>query len=792
MLEKLKGISIQGRCFQTQQQFIFFPTPKTDKFALVYGRNGCGKSTCSQGIKNYKQTGASSEGLTLELLDEDANPIEKNAVGVDWEQCIHVFDEEYVEKKLKIKDDGLGSVVLFGEQVEIDNQVAKLEEDRSIVEIDLKKCQEVRTRLSDISYEKSPHFIRKEIDKSLKAENGWAHIDGKIKGIKVNSKVDDTLFEEFRSLVVSETEEELCRCYNENFNLFSQIQEPKTEYLNPIESEVIADDIDAKILEVLECVVERPELSVREQRIFEVLTSSVNRKNEIVNEFSRSDVDVCPFCFQTITPEYKTQLLRHIAEIFNQDAEKLQINIEKLRQVQINRNFTQYKGLNEELTSTILECVDKCNEIKEQYNVFLKQKYDNVFTVLEVQSLNLALHVHELNEKLGELEVVRQKYVTSINRRDSLKKELRLLNRKLWKKRLEYLFSLYENALQKKHDIEIRCSELSNRDNHLRDEIVLLKQRKKNITIAIERINHDLSFVFFDKDHIRLELGDGDYRLKVDGTYVRPRDVSCGERNAIALCYFFTEVFSEKDVNRLHAGESLFVLDDPVSSFDIGNRVGINSYLKYKLQAIVEGNSNSKVIIFSHDVVTVWDLESALGEICKARKEYTHKKCTYNVYELRQNSLESFQIKKRHEYSILLKDIYKFALNQEGDSLTIGNVIRRVLEAFSTFIYKTGMAEISCQSDLSHLFGEKKQFFNNLMYRLVLHGDSHTEQAMRACSDEVLCFHYSSVDEKQRIARYVIAMLYTLQKEHVLLHLKLGEENVKEIIETWLNDIPNA
>lgn len=718
-------------------------------------------------------------------MDEDANPIEKNVVGVDWEQCIHVFDEEYVEKKLKIKDDGLGSVVLFGEQVEIDNQVAKLEEDRSTVEIDLKKCQEVRTRLSDISYEKSPHFIKKEIDKALKAENGWAYIDGKIKGIKVNSKVDDTLFEEFRSLVVSETEEELCRCYNENFNLFSQIQEPKTEYLNPIESEVIADDIDAKILEVLECVVERPELSVREQRIFEVLTSSVNRKNEIVNEFSRSDVDVCPFCFQTITPEYKTQLLRHIAEIFNQDAEKLQINIEKLRQVQINRNFTQYKGLNEELTSTILECVDKCNEIKEQYNVFLKQKYDNVFTVLEVQSLNLALHVHELNEKLGELEVVRQKYVTSINRRDSLKKELRLLNRKLWKKRLEYLFSLYEKALKSKSDIESQYSELVKRDNDLRDQIVLLKQRKKNITIAIERINHDLSFVFFDKDHIRLELGDGDYRLKVDGTYVRPRNVSCGERNAIALCYFFTEVFSEKDVNRLHAGESLFVLDDPVSSFDIGNRVGINSYLKYKLQAIVEGNSNSKVIIFSHDVVTVWDIESALSEICKDNGDRK-----YNVYELREKSLKSFLVKKRHEYSILLDDIYKFALNQEGDSLIIGNVIRRVVEAFSTFIYKKGMAEISYQSDLSHLFGEKKQFFNNLMYRLVLHGDSHTEQAMRACSDEALRFHYSSVEEKQRIARYVIAMLYTLQKEHVLLHLK-SRDNVKETIEKWLNEIPN-
>lgn len=50
MIEKIRGISIQGKCFTNETNFIFFTKPE-EKISLVYGKNGSGKSTISEGVK---------------------------------------------------------------------------------------------------------------------------------------------------------------------------------------------------------------------------------------------------------------------------------------------------------------------------------------------------------------------------------------------------------------------------------------------------------------------------------------------------------------------------------------------------------------------------------------------------------------------------------------------------------------------------------------------------------------------------------------------------------------------
>ena len=50
--------------------------------------------------------------------------------------------------------------------------------------------------------------------------------------------------------------------------------------------------------------------------------------------------------------------------------------------------------------------------------------------------------------------------------------------------------------------------------------------------------------------------------------------MSLGERNIIALCYFFTQILSNQDIGKLYQDEELVVIDDPISSFDFENKVG--------------------------------------------------------------------------------------------------------------------------------------------------------------------------------------------------------------------------
>ena len=49
MIEKVKGLSICGRCFSKKTNLTFFPN-YNDRIAIVYGKNGSGKSTISDGF----------------------------------------------------------------------------------------------------------------------------------------------------------------------------------------------------------------------------------------------------------------------------------------------------------------------------------------------------------------------------------------------------------------------------------------------------------------------------------------------------------------------------------------------------------------------------------------------------------------------------------------------------------------------------------------------------------------------------------------------------------------------
>ena len=49
-----------------------------------------------------------------------------------------------------------------------------------------------------------------------------------------------------------------------------------------------------------------------------------------------------------------------------------------------------------------------------------------------------------------------------------------------------------------------------------------------------------------------------------------------------------------KDEDKVFNSKYLLIIDDPVSSFDMENRIGILSYLKYKLGQFMKGNDKSK------------------------------------------------------------------------------------------------------------------------------------------------------------------------------------------------------
>ena len=256
---------------------------------------------------------------------------------------------------------------------------------------------------------------------------------------------------------------------------------------------------------------------------------------------------------------------------------------------------------------------------------------------------------------------------------------------------------------------------------------------------------------------------------------------------------FFVEMLDNTEAEKAFSKEAFVVIDDPISSFDHENRIGIMSLLRRDLEKIVVGNSNSRIVLLTHDLQSAFDLQKAFDEIVKVVKNQTPGKCNSGIFELKNRMLSDFRYHKRHEYSELLADVYRFGVNASEDAeTTIGNVMRRTLEAFSTFVYKKGIDEISISSEILGTIGNEQysEYFRHLMYRLVLNGESHSEERIRSLTDDNDFLEMLSKAEKQRTARDIICFIYLLNPSHVRAHLgSSGLSDFENVIETWCKDI---
>lgn len=63
--------------------------------------------------------------------------------------------------------------------------------------------------------------------------------------------------------------------------------------------------------------------------------------------------------------------------------------------------------------------------------------------------------------------------------------------------------------------------------------------------------------------------------------------------------------------------------------------------------------------------------------------------------------------------------------------------MRRDLEVYRTFTHKKGIEALSCDRDVLETIGDrsKRECFNNLMYRLVLNGESHLQKRAQGIPD---------------------------------------------------------
>ena len=735
MFEKVKTLHFESEAFQSPSNYDIFPDSNRHT-CLIYGRNGAGKSTLAKAFRNLK--GDDVDGITSSsLVDQSGTPI---TLSEEERKSIYVFDEDYINRKIKIKEDGLESIIMLDEQVDIDDKIQKLNTELTNAEENLSKAKEEYYRFTDAESTDNPNFYMTNAKNLLK--HRWAPKRKEILNLAGIPNVKEEKVSQLAVSVPKSQEEQTRKEFDEKYNLLNSLRRNECHPL-PVPVPSIPPVDEEHIIALLSKKVEKPELSERDNRLVQLIFSETTEQIKKTKEvFLNPEVSECPFCYQPITQDYKAD---------KSLCDECESHLNSLN----DRIAFCYENLKEKMNETSVP-------------IFLSDiGLDNAY-------LLLIASIQALKEKVDQ-------YNQGIDKETEIQRQVSDLNDAIAFYEIQKDYTLY---LQKRNNMKTADNKVKSAENEIgriRHEIETLEQKKEQITIAVDIINSHLRYIFFDKDRLEIKCQDNKYIIKSRGRSVRPDAISVGERNIIALCYFFADMFNGKEEKKQYANETMVVIDDPVSSFDIDNRIGIISFLNRQFGMLLTGNENTRIVLMSHDLQTIDDIE-------KVFKAISSNKWKSNTPLLENNTL----IQKNNilnEYQSLIDIVYDYANGTpNGNELTIGNTMRRVTEAFTTFEYKGGIDKLLNSEVLGTIQDDTlRDYFEGRLTNIYLHGSSHMQDRIKTLTNPGFTAQFSEQD-KQNTARNIICLLYQLNKPHITAYMKNKTGSI-ETVKQWCEDI---
>lgn len=326
-IDSMTGVEIKSPFFDTAVSLELFPVhpnvlknpnaPQKNRVALIYGSNGSGKSTIAQGFREYSE---SVVPKTVELNPTAGAAIIKMSSGMKSGK-IFVFDEKYISRNIKVQESGLGTIVLLGEQVELEKRLEELKAQIAKLQANIDSKAENVEKFNLVSDVISPEYWKAAITKKLQSSGGWAETSGiRIKRNQIKTRVTDAEVDRLGQLTPQKDETLTREKFTELFSVFDSIETS----VSPVAPEIRAIDIPEKVVEdakrLLAKVPQKPILTEREQELLHFFGIEVlsNAKGFL----SVKTHEICPTCLQMISEEHRTKSLQQIEDILNREVEE--------------------------------------------------------------------------------------------------------------------------------------------------------------------------------------------------------------------------------------------------------------------------------------------------------------------------------------------------------------------------------------------------------------------------------------------------------------------------------------
>lgn len=753
--------------------------------AIIYGLNGSGKSTLARALASFNR----DEQNTFELLDS-----ENRTIDVNDDTTISVFNDDFINANVtQLKGEGnqesLHPIVLIGDSASAKNDIETLETD---LESLIPQLEEAANQKS--SRESNLKSLTNSISKQLKSNertniNSWrTRTDKYDPKQNLTKTIKNEIFN--APLISSEEYPKQLARFQEIINQINNISQAK-----PISIELSEVPTPTQIAETNTLLSD--DLSP-DKIIINDVSRTLNTFQYGIDELTTrltgtlsKDSEVCPECFQAISDNFREQARKAISaqiQSLKSSTKLTQLKSCKLTFSDQYENLTQYIKNSIDF-SEYTKAFRQLSNLADEYNSLIDTKLSRPSTLIDTTNFDFKSAINELNQAIRLVNETIDEHNESLTMVDHLTSEAQELNAKLSRFEVDSTYSDYlKKANEYNNDVQ-KLENLQKKFDNLQKSLNEAKGRLSGHTGAISHINRLLKVVY-GADTIQLrDRGDDKpgYSVLNRGNIINPRLLSTGEKNILALCYFFVKTVENYKFEEKFGNNQLILLDDPISSFDFDNKYGVISLISLMLKKLLYNNTiynpnSSKVIILTHDIIVANELILSLKGMSNGN---------HTCWKLdRSGDINHFSPMAFDIYKENLAELYAFATceNPSDDISSIGNKFRRVWEGFSSFeLGEQRITDVLTSKKVRTLLGstekvEISNFLESFAARPYINADSHAN--FQILAEDIRLLPSLSPNNYQRFIRQALAFIHIVSPNHIPGRLAANADQASEYLQS--------
>jgi uncharacterized chromosomal cassette SCCmec type IVc protein CR006 len=657
MIVKIDGL--------TKKSFNNYSTPDNffKKKNIIFGYNGRGKSSLASGIAEQFLLNHNEAGLRY-------------------------FDTNYVNDSLVIEDSE--GKLLKGVRATFSKPDVSIEES-----IKKKRLQLVNIDSDKDKIKSEREQLRKRIDNLVKIKKGKVRIQSKNKKML---EMDDIHWECCPDI------DWVLRQYNNDL-VSAQKIEPDVNKLRVIDGNKDYEDEINKVEGLSLPKITYPyidkDTTKRIEKILARTYSDNVPSSEIVSWLEKgislhdTNADMCLFCQNRSNFSIEViqeRVNRYIADEKQKDSKFLEDILgqvsESIKDLEgsIDNKSTLYVFYDKSEIDDIFSFHKELSTLKSLSSQLTNKlsSMNDIITISPAQIQDIECLAISLRDRRERLEQIKKDKLKELREKDSKQKVLvngaiglAIQEDEDFNNRLDNLKN-FEIEVQDKHDKNIK----------LQNDIKDLESQKSDYGDFMNFLNSVLESLGIN---IRLDHCENDEKLyylrhsnKEDGD-LTVKDISEGEKNILALLFFYFELYKDKLQEKPKDEIKLILLDDPISSLDEGNRIYVLEIVKHILKSKFE-----QVFIFTHSWNDFCDITYGIHR--------GKDNGDYEFFEITKDSSSCSKINIMEKsvispYNILFKEVHELSEKDTPYRLNdcelyhYANSMRRVFEEFLSFKY---------------------------------------------------------------------------------------------------------